>query len=440
MAARSFLQGAGRDASTGAVSGAALRWALISTTALLTMIGAAEARAADAVAAVSHPPVPTVSEKAQPATVAQPVLSHPQSVGAEVSSADVEGTEVADLRAEIARLRRERDEALQAKVQMKDRWASAEEKAMAASNALAAMERELKVHKAEVARLSDRVAKGSTELAGLHSDLARLQGDLRSTEARALALAQQRGLLVLRLARSEIGSIRERQQQDRLFLQLAARTQTSVTAIESLLESTGLDVDRLVKLVPADKNGGQGGPFVPLETGLKQAANPSSVAVSLVAPRIEERLDRWHAIAKLLRVLPFGSPVDEISVTSGFGGRRDPFAGKAAFHEGVDFDGAPRTPIHAAAAGTVVFAGRQRGYGNVIEIDHGYGIQTRYAHLRSLDVEEGDQVDAGQLIGRMGSTGRSTGTHLHYEVRLDGRPTNPLSYVEFGQILQAARK
>jgi murein DD-endopeptidase MepM/ murein hydrolase activator NlpD len=127
--------------------------------------------------------------------------------------------------------------------------------------------------------------------------------------------------------------------------------------------------------------------------------------------------------------IPSVQPVDKLNFTSNFGIRSDPFAGTARMHAGVDIPGPTGTPIYATADGTVAHADRQGGYGNLVEIDHGKGIGTRYGHLSKIFVQPGARVARGQVIGLMGSTGRSTGPHLHYEVRIDGHAVNPVPFL-----------
>ena len=127
--------------------------------------------------------------------------------------------------------------------------------------------------------------------------------------------------------------------------------------------------------------------------------------------------------------IPSVQPVDKLHFTSNFGIRSDPFQHTARMHAGVDIPGAIGTPIYATADGTIATAHRQGGYGNLVEVDHGKGIATRYGHLSSIVVQEGSHVVRGQLIGLMGSTGRSTGSHLHYEVRIDGHAVNPVPFL-----------
>ena len=130
--------------------------------------------------------------------------------------------------------------------------------------------------------------------------------------------------------------------------------------------------------------------------------------------------------------VPSDKPVKmNVEFTSGFGVRSDPFHAGAAMHPGIDLAGSYGTPIYATADGTVLRAGwNSGGYGNLVEVDHGRGITTRYGHMSAILVQAGDHVTRGQQIGRMGSTGRSTGNHLHYEVRIDGRAMNPIPFMK----------
>ena len=132
--------------------------------------------------------------------------------------------------------------------------------------------------------------------------------------------------------------------------------------------------------------------------------------------------------------LPFDRPT-QARTTSGFGVRFDPFNGRPAVHQGQDFAAPLNTPIYATAPGIVSFAGVRSGYGNTVEIDHGRGFKTRFAHLNAMAVQPGQRIALGQRIGAMGTTGRSTGVHLHYEVWMDGRPQNPARFMRAGDTL-----
>ena len=168
----------------------------------------------------------------------------------------------------------------------------------------------------------------------------------------------------------------------------------------------------------------QGGPFLPWLT--RHEDRPTDPALK----KLEATLLRMEQVESLIVALPSGSPADGMQTTSGFGTRYDPFNGQRAMHAGIDFRGPHGSPILSAAPGRVSFVGVKSGYGNVVEVDHGHGLLTRYAHLAGFAARVGDRVDSGDTIARMGSTGRSTGTHLHFEVRVNGAAVNPRRFLE----------
>ncbi|HSJ78970.1 MAG TPA: M23 family metallopeptidase, partial [Erythrobacter sp.] len=141
-------------------------------------------------------------------------------------------------------------------------------------------------------------------------------------------------------------------------------------------------------------------------------------------------LARMAVLERALDGIPQVVPASVENITSGFGYRRDPFNGRGAMHAGIDFKGAMGSPIYAAAEGRVTFAGWKSGYGQAIEITHGNGMLTRYAHLSRIGVKVGQPVDAGATIGGLGNSGRSTGPHLHFEVRINDRAVNPRPFLE----------
>ena len=142
------------------------------------------------------------------------------------------------------------------------------------------------------------------------------------------------------------------------------------------------------------------------------------------------RLDGPSVNAQQTAAIPSRKPVDDIRLTSNFGVRNDPFNGDHRMHQGVDIPGAIGTPIYATADGVISRSEWAGGYGNLVEINHGNGLQTRYGHMSKLIAQPNQRVVRGQLIGLMGSTGRSTGSHLHYEVRIAGAAVNPIPYLE----------
>ena len=201
-----------------------------------------------------------------------------------------------------------------------------------------------------------------------------------------------------------------------------------IEANRALLSSAGLDADELL----AAGEGGKGGPYIPLA--------PTTLTQGDFLPReaaIDARLAEAERLETLVGSLPFGHPVrDETVLTSGYGTRSDPFTGRPTMHAGHDYIGGTGAPIVATAPGIVRFVGRKGAYGRTVEIDHGYGYITRYAHLKKTFVKRGQTVEQGEAVGGMGSTGRSTATHLHYEVRLHGRAQDPAKYLKAGRYVQ----
>ncbi|MEL7690139.1 peptidoglycan DD-metalloendopeptidase family protein [Citromicrobium bathyomarinum] len=163
-----------------------------------------------------------------------------------------------------------------------------------------------------------------------------------------------------------------------------------------------------------------------------------------IDPRFERlglSLARMATLEETLEGVPQLRPTDAAAINSSYGYRRDPFTGRAAMHRGLDFPGATGAPIYAAARGTVTFVGRKGGYGNAVEISHGQGLLTRYGHMSRFEAKVGDRVEAGTVIGAIGSTGRSTGPHLHFEVRVNGTAVNPRTFLELApDVLKKARR
>ncbi|WP_174291569.1 M23 family metallopeptidase [Sphingomonas bacterium] len=214
---------------------------------------------------------------------------------------------------------------------------------------------------------------------------------------------------------------------------LAARAQA---VLEARYARTTATLGKL-GIAPARvaKAGGMGGPMIP--------ADSAEATADLKADQQFRNLFMtWKKLDTLQQgviSIPAVHPVEKLAFTSNFGIRTDPFRGTAAMHAGVDIPGPVGTPIYATADGIVDRAERAGGYGNLVEIDHGKGIATRYGHLSKILVEPGAHIHRGQLIALMGSTGRSTGPHLHYEVRIDGHAVNPAPFLTNADFLVAAQ-
>jgi murein DD-endopeptidase MepM/ murein hydrolase activator NlpD len=201
---------------------------------------------------------------------------------------------------------------------------------------------------------------------------------------------------------------------------LSSRAWETGDEIKQVLQQAGLKV--------ADDYGKQdeGGPLIPVD---KAAQFDSEVN------DLSQALDRLDAIKLAVRKYPLADPEPGAVVTSGFGVRKDPMLGIPALHPGIDFRSPVGKKVPATAAGVVTHAGWDGGYGKMVEIDHGDGYATRYGHLSEVDVKVGEKVKLGQIIGKSGSTGRSTGPHLHYEIRHNGRPVNPVAFLKAGKEL-----
>lgn len=193
-----------------------------------------------------------------------------------------------------------------------------------------------------------------------------------------------------------------------------------------------LGLDPKAMLRNADRTA-MGGPLEELATGIGGKIDPRFERLGL-------SLARMAALERGLDGVPQVMPARIENITSGFGFRRDPFNGRGAMHSGLDFKGQTGAPIHAAADGRVSFVGKKSGYGNVVEVSHGNGLMTRYAHMSKFAAKVGQTVVAGDTIGAIGSTGRSTGPHLHFEVRINNRAVNPRPFLEYApDVLKEAR-
>lgn len=188
--------------------------------------------------------------------------------------------------------------------------------------------------------------------------------------------------------------------------------------LEFAIRSFGLKPPRLIR----QSRSAQGGPFIPVKG--------DSGDISEEFADLSKALQRLDILENTMLAIPSGKPTNIVMLSSGFGRRSDPFNGHAAFHAGLDFRGSYGQPILAAANGRVTYVGQRSGYGNVVEVTHGHGMMTRYAHLSGFNTKTGQKVHRGEQIARMGSTGRSTGTHLHFEVRMNGQPINPRRFLE----------
>ena len=202
---------------------------------------------------------------------------------------------------------------------------------------------------------------------------------------------------------------------------------------EVALRKLNLDPGAMAAATRAELESAMGGPLEVLSTSADGSLDPRFERLGL-------SLARMSVLERALDGVPQVVPAANHRITSAFGYRSDPFTRRGAMHSGIDFKGAHGSPIFAAATGSVSFAGWKSGYGKTVEITHTNGLMTRYAHMSRIDVSAGQLVDAGATVGGLGSTGRSTGPHLHFEVRINGRAVNPRPFLETApDVLKEAR-
>lgn len=231
------------------------------------------------------------------------------------------------------------------------------------------------------------------------------------------------------LAADELNAkIAEMQEQnDTIFRQLEEAMTVSVAPLDRMFRAAGMSTDRILDTVRRGYSG-QGGPLTPLSFTTR-GEQPS--ADTLRANRLINQMDRLNLYRLAAAKAPFANPVkNDFRFTSKFGFRRDPKTGGRRMHNGVDFAAGIGTPLYSTADGVVIHAGWSSGYGRLVKIQHEFGIETRYAHMSKMRVKVGQRVSRGDRIGDMGASGRVTGVHLHYEVRVGGKAVNPMIYIK----------
>jgi murein DD-endopeptidase MepM/ murein hydrolase activator NlpD len=313
--------------------------------------------------------------------------------------------------------------------------AAAEEEVIAArtgqiallGRTLEAVRGELRQADAQRSTTMVRLHQAEAELRTLQAQLSQARTVAEVAEKRALVVGTERDRLRQRmadLAVAEPAQVARAESRETDAGAIAAREapQHGWRDVERLLGSVGVDVERFLTrfgAVPA----GQGGPFVAFDP------RKSRPAVDDIPP---------DAMQSMLRSLPLAAPLTSYQLESRFGTRIDPFNGQKSLHTGLDFSAPFRSPVYNTAPGTVVHASGRGDYGRVVEIDHGSGIVTRYAHLHRITVAVGQRLTARQQIGLLGSTGRSSGPHVHYEILVNGAPQDPERFLKLGKTTLAS--
>lgn len=261
----------------------------------------------------------------------------------------------------------------------------------------------------------------------LKDDLSTIETDLQDalTERNTALMESTQMRRDIKMLENKLVSLEE--QENSTVERLTEQSEMFITSMEQLIETAGLDVEDLMA-GDDDLVAGQGGPFIELQSDGRPAGRLKAKLQNL-----ENRLAYSESLQTVIRKIPFAVPLHGYYVTSKYGKRRDPKNRKWAMHYGVDFGSSPRAKVFVTAPGKVAFAGWKGSFGKLVEIDHGAGIKTRYGHLSKISVKKGQTINFGDKIGLIGSTGRSTGTHLHYEVLFRDKALDPMKFIKAGR-------
>lgn len=257
--------------------------------------------------------------------------------------------------------------------------------------------------------------------------------------------------LSLRVSYLESRIKQMRDENDKMLHTIRERTGKKIELFEDIIAMTGLDSEKLEEEASAKMSSetkksaspkgnkvlGEGDAAPEKSNSVvakkENSGGPFIESNTSIDPELLSDIDRAVLLNSIVDLLPLSTPMRSYQLTSGFGRRTDPFNGRLAIHPGLDFSGSMNSPIMTTNDGKVIYAGRKAAYGNVVDVEHAFGVVTRYAHMSSIAVEVGQKVKKGDVVGRQGSTGRSTGAHLHYEVRINDHPVNPQKFLQAGE-------
>ena len=261
----------------------------------------------------------------------------------------------------------------------------------------------------------------------IKDDLNSIESDLQAalTERNSAMLESTQMRRDIKVLENKLVNLEEKE--NNTVDRLAQQTEGQISNMERLIEIAGLDVGDLM----AGDDGliaGQGGPFIEIKPDGRPAGRLTTKLNNL-----ENRLSYSESLQSILRKMPMAPPLSAYYITSTFGKRRDPVNRKWSMHYGLDMGSTPRAPAYATAPGKVIFAGWKGNFGKLVEVDHGAGIRTRYGHLSKILVKKGQDVAFGDKLALIGSTGRSTGRHLHYEVLFRDKGISPLKFIKAGR-------
>ncbi len=263
----------------------------------------------------------------------------------------------------------------------------------------------------------------------LKGDLSLKEMDLQTALAERNTARLQKKRLEEKLRHAELQMAQLSQTQKELISRITNQASEEITDIEGILTLAGLDPDKMLSHIDED-NTAAGGPFI---AAYNKNGEETVDAEQVELTAVDRHLQRWQNLQRLRGSMPLAQPLDYYYISSRFGKRRDPVNKRWAVHYGLDMAASKKSPVYVTAPGTVKFVGWKGNYGRFIVIDHGNGIETRYGHLHKTLVKKGETVDFRTKIGLVGSTGRSTGAHLHYEIRVNGKNVDPYKFIKAGR-------
>lgn len=339
-------------------------------------------------------------------------------------------TEIRDTRdRDVAQLNEDLDRTRDGQADISRQLSDAQKRTKAEQAERLKLTKQIESSDTKIARLKDKIDELNQDQRGLVDELQLARNALEATAEERARVAYERGLLNNRVANLSEQLELFASSQSESINRLGESANQGISALERTLVVAGLDIPLMLERVLGERSElleGVGGPLLSLDDEPGSEAGERLVAV-------EQRLLRLQGLQGLMTHIPFAAPLDEIRLSSGFGRRRDPFKNTLAMHPGLDFASRKRNAIHVTAPGTVAFVGWNGGYGKTVEVDHGLGIRTRYAHMSRIFVKRGQKLEFREKVGLVGSTGRSTSNHLHYEIMVDGQQLDPANFLRAGQ-------
>ena len=315
------------------------------------------------------------------------------------------------------------------------------EKNAALQRNLSSVSRRLEITAAERQQVISARERLKEQLATLENEMTSMSGRNFALKDNLNAVESDLHLIMTERNKAQNDSSRMRNRVDELTSRLKELQETEgevvqrmnerasdqIAGLEKVIELAGLEPDRLLGVIENDTSG-VGGPFIPVEPDGLPASD-----LKLELANLDRNLNRLENLQESLTRVPLAAPMASYYITSSYGKRKDPMTNRWSAHYGVDLGGPVKSPVFSTAGGKVTYAGWKGRYGRLIEIDHGLGLKTRFAHLSKILVKVGQEVKFHEKIGLLGSTGRSTGPHLHYEVVFNNKPLNPLKFIRAGK-------